>query len=171
METFTTSYAYMNTLTGSPIVTIPYSFTTFGWWNCPMMAASLMNFTLSFSPAPSLKVFRATSIMLPFGVLHVPLFTFPNSPHPRCPNTLWEVIGQWTWHSSSKMHHPNMTNVMADRGIWFNWYWESCSYNCLDVLDGSQKFSPFTTVVVRGWTDWTFMNGKIKINVADQRKK
>ena len=70
-------------LTGSPTVMTPRSFTTLGCLNCPLMAASRRNLTLSFSSDPSFSVFTATSTA-PVGDCHIPLFTVPNWPEPRC---------------------------------------------------------------------------------------
>ena len=69
-------------LTGSPTVTTPYSFTTLGWLNWPMMAASCRNLTWSSSHDPSFIVLTATSVY-PECVYHTPRFTIPNCPEPR----------------------------------------------------------------------------------------
>ena len=70
-------------LTGSPTVTTPRSFTTLGCLNCPLMAASCRNLTLSSCEALDCSVFTATSTA-PAGDCHIPLFTVPNWPEPRC---------------------------------------------------------------------------------------
>ena len=70
-------------LTGSPTVTTPRSFTTLGCLNCPLMAASCRNLTLSSCEALDCSVFTATSTA-PVGDCHIPLFTVPNWPEPRC---------------------------------------------------------------------------------------
>ena len=70
-------------LTGSPSVTTPYIVTTLWCLNCPMMAASWRNLTLSSSPDPSLRVFTATSTSPPPSPLpNTPLYTVPNCPDP-----------------------------------------------------------------------------------------
>ena len=68
-------------LTGSPTVTTPMSLTTLGCQNCPLMAASCRNFTVSSSVEPSLSILTATSLELP-GRSHVPFITVPNWPEP-----------------------------------------------------------------------------------------
>ena len=70
-------------LTGSPTVTTPRSFTTLGCLNWPLMAASCRNLTLSSCEALDCSVFTATSTV-PAGDCHIPLFTVPNWPEPRC---------------------------------------------------------------------------------------
>ncbi len=70
-------------LTGSPTVTTPYSLTTLGCRNCPMMAASWRNLTLSISEAIGCRVLTATSIDSTL-VVHTPMLTVPNWPEPRC---------------------------------------------------------------------------------------
>ena len=70
-------------LTGSPTVTTPRSFTTLGCLNCPLIAASCRNLTLSSCDALDCSVFTATSTA-PAGDCHIPLFTVPNWPEPRC---------------------------------------------------------------------------------------
>ena len=75
------------TLTGSPTVTTPCSFTTFGCRNCPMMAASCRNLILSSSVIFGFSVFTATSIV-PVDSCHSPLFTVPNCPAPKCSTIL-----------------------------------------------------------------------------------
>ena len=70
-------------LTGSPTVTTPRSFTTLECLNCPLMAASCRNLTLSSCEALDCSVFTATSTA-PAGDCHIPLFTVPNWPEPRC---------------------------------------------------------------------------------------
>ena len=59
----------------------------FGCANCPMMAASLRNLTLSSGVALELSILMATSWEWP-PCCHTPLWTVPNSPDPRCPVNL-----------------------------------------------------------------------------------
>ena len=75
------------TLTGLPTVTTPNSFTTLGCLNCPLMAASWRNLTVSASGEPGFSVFNATSIV-PIGEYQYPLWTSPNWPDPSAPMTL-----------------------------------------------------------------------------------
>ena len=59
----------------------------FGCANCPMMAASRRNLTLSSGTALELSILMATSWEWP-PCCHTPLVTVPNSPDPRCPANL-----------------------------------------------------------------------------------
>lgn len=85
MYSFQFQYALLaHTLTGVPTVTTPCKRTMFGCLNCPMMAASWRNLTVSFSDALLLSILTAMS-RSPWSVCHTPLATFPNCPEPRCP--------------------------------------------------------------------------------------
>ena len=69
-------------------MTTPRILMMFGWWNCPMMAASCRNLTLSPSLAPPSIVFTATSSFItwsepPWPEDKYPLYTLPNAPLPR----------------------------------------------------------------------------------------
>ena len=55
---------------------------TLGWWNCPIVAASCKNLTLSNSLALSCSIFTATSCE-PESECQMPLCTCPNRPDPR----------------------------------------------------------------------------------------
>ena len=81
------NYITSTQLTGCSVVTTPYSFTTLGWLNCPMMAASCRNLTLSSSFTPGFRVLTATGTS-PSGDRHTPLSTVPNWPEPRWSTTL-----------------------------------------------------------------------------------
>ena len=90
-------------LTGSPTVTTPRSFTTLECLNCPLMAASCRNLTLSSCEVLDCSVFTATSTA-PAGDCHIPLFTVPNWPEPRCSVILKEKKQKrdpklWHWHT------------------------------------------------------------------------
>ncbi len=77
------AHDYHAPLTGSPTVTTPYSLTTLGCRNWPMMAASWRNLTLSISEAIGCRVLTATSVDSTL-VVHTPMLTVPNWPEPRC---------------------------------------------------------------------------------------
>ncbi len=77
------AHDYHAPLTGSPTVTTPYSLTTLGCRNCPMMAASWRNLTLSAAGASGLSVFTASCRVL-LEMDHMPLHTCPNCPDPNC---------------------------------------------------------------------------------------
>ena len=68
---------YVNSLTGSPIVTTPYILMTLVWLNWPIMAASCRNLTLSSSEDPAFKVLTASSSSC-LHMLHDALYTSPN---------------------------------------------------------------------------------------------
>ena len=85
--------------TGCSVVTTPYSFTTLGWLNCPMMAASCRNLTLSSSFTPGFRVLTATGTS-PSGDHHTPLSTVPNWPEPRWSTTLHREHGLM-WNKQS----------------------------------------------------------------------
>ena len=68
---------YVNSLTGSPIVTTPYILMTLMWLNWPIMAASCRNLTLSSSEDPAFKVLTANSSSC-LHMLHDALYTSPN---------------------------------------------------------------------------------------------
>jgi len=74
-------------LTGFDVVIIPTILITLGCLNCPMMAASCRNFTLSSCVKLPSRDFTATStlgLFLYVTGLHSPRFTVPNWPLPRC---------------------------------------------------------------------------------------
>ena len=75
-----------NYLTGSEVVMTPAILMMLGCLNCPMMAASCRNFTLSSSVDSPSRDFTATStpeLLLEGEGLHTPRFTVPNWPLPR----------------------------------------------------------------------------------------
>ena len=72
----------MSKLTVCCSLTMPWSLTTLGCRNWPMMAPSCRNLTLSSSLADDLRVFMATS-SVELGLCHTPLLTVPNCPEPR----------------------------------------------------------------------------------------
>ena len=82
------------TLTGSPTVTTPISLTTLGCQNCPLMAASCKNLTLSCSEEPSFSTFTATSLDPPERS-HTPFITVPNCPDPSWSLTLHNTHVRW----------------------------------------------------------------------------
>ena len=70
-----------NYLTGSEVVMTPAILMMLGCLNCPMMAASCRNFTLSSSVDSPSRDFMATStpeLLLEGEGLHTPRFTVPN---------------------------------------------------------------------------------------------
>lgn len=76
-----TDRKYLFVLTEWPCFTTPNSFTIFGWWNWPIMAASCNNLILSSSDDCWIKAFTATSYSeLPW--LHKPLLTVEKAPSP-----------------------------------------------------------------------------------------
>ena len=76
-------------------MTTPYNLTTLGWKNCPMMAASCRNFTLSDFITLGLSVFTATSSGRGFaGKFQTALFTLPNCPEPKWPVILRQDRGK-----------------------------------------------------------------------------
>ena len=99
IETCGEHYKYCTSLTGSPTVITPYSFTVLGWWNCLLMVASCKNLTFSSSAAESFNVLIATSLV-PLGELHTPLSTVPKLPDPWCPYSVLvrDVDGWVQWY-------------------------------------------------------------------------
>ena len=78
---------YHHKLTEVPDVTIPWSWTTFGCRNCPIMAASCSSFTLSSTSVwPPGVLLMATSISFDL-VFQYAFATLPNSPFP-----IWPII-------------------------------------------------------------------------------
>ncbi len=83
-------------LTGSPTVTTPCILTMFSWLNCPMVAASCRNLSLSSAENPLFRVFTATPTG-PSRVCQVPFWTKPKCPVPRISPALYEyqlIIGK-----------------------------------------------------------------------------
>ena len=75
-----------NYLTGSEVVMTPAILMMLGCLNCPMIAASCRNFTLSSSVDSPSRDFTATStpgLLLEGEGFHTPRFTVPNWPLPR----------------------------------------------------------------------------------------
>ena len=69
-------------LTASPSITTPCSRTTLGCLNCPIMAASWRNLTLSISDKSTVRLFTATCIDS-WWLYQVAFLTFPNWPEPK----------------------------------------------------------------------------------------
>ena len=85
---------------------------TLGWENCPMMATSWRNLTLSSSPEFSFSSFIAT-VMVPRPPedCHSPFWTFPNCPEPRKPvilvvmmNRVHEYTTTYNTHTRHAWH-------------------------------------------------------------------
>ena len=68
----------------------PNSLMTWGWWNCPMMAASCKSFTRLTLLSLVTRVFTATSVT-PLGDFKVPLLTLPNCPDPNNSSILFKT--------------------------------------------------------------------------------
>ena len=78
---FNSNHWTLNTLTGSEVVMTPTILMMLGCLNCPMMAASCRNLTLSSSVGSPSRDFTATStpgLLLEGEGLHTPRFTVPN---------------------------------------------------------------------------------------------
>ena len=98
-------------------LTMPWSLTTFGCLNWPMMAPSCRNLTLSSSLADDLRVFMATSSG-ELGLCHTPLLTVPNWPEPR-----HSVALCGTWERRMGARHINDVIVFAQLDASCeNWY-------------------------------------------------
>ena len=88
-------------------MTTPYSFTTLGWLNCPMMAASCRNLTVSSSVVFGFSVFTAISIVQPEN-FHSPLHTWPNCPDPNfSSNLISEIFLQLGFFNELCRFHNN----------------------------------------------------------------
>ena len=96
-HTHTHAHAHVQcSLLTVPSVTTPWSSTTLGWWNWPMMAASCRNLTLSIMVALDLSVLIATSRGLwRSSRCHSPRCTLPNWPDPSCSRILWDKRKKW----------------------------------------------------------------------------
>ena len=109
-----------NMLTGWSTVTAPSILKIWGCLNCPMMAPSWRNLAWSSSLDPSFNILIATS-KGPYGVLQVPLHTWPNAPDPRRSSVLqWRGKG---WTNKTMYACMHMYALGERKESWWWWWW------------------------------------------------